>query len=57
VVSLSCSPLRRAELSITRTLTPRRLAAMTAFSNDGSENTNILTRSVREALSIAVRIG
>src|SRR6266478_8543133 len=57
VASFSTSPLRRAGFSITNTLTPRRRAPTTAWSNTGSEKTNIFTRSDFEAPAMASRKG
>src|SRR5579863_1384835 len=53
----SDSPSRRAGLSMIRTFTPRRLAAITAFKSDGSEKMNILTRRDFVAPLMASRIG
>src|SRR6516164_10411806 len=57
VFSFSDSPLRRAGFNITRTLTPRFLAAITAWRMAASEKTNILIRSDLEARLMASRIG
>src|SRR5882724_13606679 len=57
VSSLSSSPLLRAGLSMTRTLTPRRRAATTARRSAGEEKTNIFTRSDFFAVPMASRIG
>src|SRR5215471_4560017 len=53
----SGSPPRRAGFSITRTLTPRFCAAITAARSAGSENKNILMRNDFFAPAIASRIG
>src|ERR1700722_386965 len=53
----SAFPLRRLGFNMMRTLTPRFLAAMTAFSSAGSEKTNIFTRRDFFALLMASRIG
>src|SRR5947208_11672743 len=57
VAAFSVSPLRRAGFSITRTCTPRLRAVITAASNAGSENRNILIRSDLRAAAIAARNG
>src|SRR6476660_9150785 len=54
--SFSLLPLRRAGLSITRTLTPRWWAAITAWSSVGSVNRNILMFNARLAALIGSRI-
>jgi hypothetical protein len=55
--SFSVSPLRRAGLSITLTLTPRCFAAITASSSAVSVNRNIRTLSARFAPLMASRMG
>jgi len=55
--SFSDSPLRRAGLSITRTLTPRLWAAITVSSSVGSVNRNIRMLSRCDAEAIASTMG